>query len=210
MKLYDTIRERLEGKRCAVLGLGISNRPLCDFLLDHGARVTALDQKPAEAIKDADRLIARGATLITGEDVRSVLVRERFDFVVRSPGFRHDLAEISTAVKNGAVLSSEMELFFDLTPATIIGITGSDGKTTTTTLVSLFLEEAGKRTGKKVFLGGNIGTPLLPRLYEMSEGDYAVVELSSFQLMTMKRSPKRAVITNLSPNHLNWHVDMDE
>ena len=210
MELFERVKGMLSGKRCAVLGLGISNRPLCDFLLDHGACVTGLDQKPVSEIKDADALLARGVALVTGADVRSVLMHERFDFVFRSPGFRHDLAEISAAVKNGAVLSSEMELFFELTPATIIGITGSDGKTTTTTLTSLFLEEAGKRTGKRVFLGGNIGTPLLPRLYEMKEGDYAVVELSSFQLMTMKRSPKRAVITNLSPNHLNWHTDMDE
>ena len=208
--LKSRVTEYLSGKRCAVLGLGISNRPLCDFLLDHGALVIALDQKPAEEIKDAARLVARGVTLVTGSDVRSVLTGEKFDFVFRSPGFRHDLVEISEAVKNGAVLTSEMELFLDLTPATVIGITGSDGKTTTTTLTSLFLEEAGKRTGKKVFLGGNIGTPLLPRLYEMTAEDYAVVELSSFQLMTMKKSPARAVITNLSPNHLNWHTGMDE
>jgi UDP-N-acetylmuramoylalanine--D-glutamate ligase len=103
-----------------------------------------------------------------------------------------------------------MELFFEFSPATTIGITGSDGKTTTTTITALLLEEAGKRTGGRVFLGGNIGTPLLPQVHEMTEKDFAVVELSSFQLMTMKRSPHRAVITNLSPNHLNWHTDMAE
>ncbi|MBR2906528.1 MAG: UDP-N-acetylmuramoyl-L-alanine--D-glutamate ligase [Clostridia bacterium] len=210
MELRERVTALLSGRRCAVLGLGISNRPLCDFLVDHGATVTACDQKPVTEIKGADALLSRGVALSTGKDYLSPLVRERFDYVFRSPGIRPDAPEILAAIENGAVLTSEMELFFDLTPATVIGITGSDGKTTTTTLTSLFLEEAGKRTGRRVFLGGNIGSPLLPRLYEMTERDYAVVELSSFQLMTMKRSPARSVVTNLSPNHLNWHVDMDE
>lgn len=206
----EKIKEMFAGKRCAVLGLGISNRPLCDFLLDYGASVTACDRKDTSEISNADALLSRGVTFSTGESYLSPLKHEPFDFVFRSPGIRPDVPEILTAVENGAVLTSEMELFFDLTPATTVGITGSDGKTTTTTLVSLFLEEAGKRTGSRVFLGGNIGAPLLPRLCEMTERDFAVVELSSFQLMTMKRSPAYAVITNLSPNHLNWHTDMDE
>lgn len=210
MKLQERVTEMLSGRRCAVLGLGISNRPLCAFLLNHGAMVTVCDQKPAEEIKGADELCARGVILSTGSDYLAPLMRETFDLVFRSPGIRPDTPEIVTAIEKGAVLTSEMELFFDLTPATVIGITGSDGKTTTTTLTSLFLEEAEKRTGRRVFLGGNIGSPLLPRLYEMTGEDFAVVELSSFQLQTMKRSPARAVITNLSPNHLNWHVDMNE
>lgn len=206
----EMIRSRFAGKRCAVLGMGISNRPLCDFLLKYGAEVVVCDKKGAEELENTAPLLSCGVTFSSGERYLSVLSKERFDFVFRSPGIRPDLPDILAAVKNGAVLTSEMELFFELTPATVIGITGSDGKTTTTTLTYLLLCEAGKRTGKKVFLGGNIGTPLLPQIFEMREGDYAVVELSSFQLMTMKKSPARAVITNLSPNHLNWHVDMDE
>lgn len=210
MELREKVTEMLSGRRCAVLGLGISNRPLCDFLLEHGAIVTACDKKPQGEIEGAHALALRGVTLSTGDGYLSPLKCEAFDYVFRSPGFRPDIEEIASAVGRGAVLTSEMELFLDLTPATVIGVTGSDGKTTTTTITSLLLEEAGKRTGHRVFLGGNIGSPLLPRLYEMKAGDYAVVELSSFQLMTMQRSPARAVITNLSPNHLNWHVDMDE
>ena len=210
MDLKEKAEALLSGRRCAVLGLGISNRPLVGFLLDCGATVTVCDAKEATELEGAEALIARGVSFSGGKDYLSVLTLERFDFVFRSPGIRPDTAEILSAVEKGAVLTSEMELFLDLTPATVIAVTGSDGKTTTTTLVSLFLSEAEKRTGRSVFLGGNIGAPLLPRLFEMSEKDYAVVELSSFQLMTMKRSPARAVITNLSPNHLNWHADMDE
>jgi UDP-N-acetylmuramoylalanine--D-glutamate ligase len=210
MQLRESVIEYLKGKRCAVLGLGISNRPLCDFLCDHGAIVTACDRKDAAEIKDRESLLRRGVRLVTGEGYLNPLLEDSFDLIFRSPGIRPDLHEIVEAIENGASLTSEMELFLDLTPATVIGVTGSDGKTTTTTLISLFLTEAGKRTGRRVFLGGNIGTPLLPRLYEMTKEDFAVVELSSFQLMTMQRSPARAVITNLSPNHLNWHLDMDE
>ena len=210
MELRERVTALLSGKKCAVLGFGISNRPLVGFLLDCGATVTVCDAKEAMELEGADAFIARGASFFCGKNYLSVLTLERFDFVFRSPGIRPDTAEILSATEKGAVLTSEMELFLDFTPATVIGVTGSDGKTTTTTLVSLFLSEAEKRTGRRVFLGGNIGTPLLPRLFEMRDGDYAVLELSSFQLMTMKRSPARAVITNLSPNHLNWHVDMDE
>ncbi len=210
MNLREKVRALLSGKKCAVLGFGISNRPLVGFLLDHGASVTVCDAKEYAALEGAAAFSVRGASFCTGAEYMSVFTRETFDLVFRSPGIRPDTREIAAAVENGAVLTSEMELFLDLTPATVIGVTGSDGKTTTTTLVSLFLAEAEKRTNRRVFLGGNIGTPLLPRLYEMTAGDYAVVELSSFQLQTMKRSPARAVVTNLSPNHLNWHVDMDE
>lgn len=210
MNLREKVEALLSGKKCAVLGFGISNRPLVGFLLDHGAVVTVCDAKDISALDGAEDFMARGVLFSTGKNYLSVLKEKTFDLVFRSPGIRPDCGEILSATEKGAVLTSEMELFLDFTPATVIGVTGSDGKTTTTTLVSLFLSEAEKRTGRRVFLGGNIGTPLLPRLYEMKEGDYAVVELSSFQLMTMQKSPARAVITNLSPNHLNWHVDMDE
>lgn len=198
------------GKKCTVLGLGISNLPLIDFLLNHGATVTARDQKDInpdeEKIKE---LLARGVTFRCGEDY---LKEMDGDFVFRSPGIRPDLPEINAAVQNGAVLTSEMELFFSLCPAKIFAITGSDGKTTTTTLTYKLLQAEAEKEGKgrKVYVGGNIGAPLLPKVEEMNENDYAVVELSSFQLMTMQQSAWGAAMTNITPNHLNWHTDMEE
>lgn len=200
----------LNGKRCAVLGLGISNLPLIDFLLAHGAVVSARDCK---AIDKNDARIAawraHGVEFVTGEGYLDNL---HADYIFRSPGIRPDLPSISAAVANGAVLTSEMELFFFLCPAKLFAVTGSDGKTTTTTLTYKLLEAEAQKTGReqRVFVGGNIGTPLLPCLGEMRACDFAVVELSSFQLMTMPSAAWAAAITNISPNHLNWHTDMDE
>lgn len=193
-----------------MLGLGISNLPLIDFLLDRGAAVSVRDQK---GVDEADPRIAawraRGVEFITGDGYLDGI---RADYVFRSPGIRPDLDGIQAAVRAGAVLTSEMELFFALCPAKIFAVTGSDGKTTTTTLTCKLLEaEAAKAgRGQRVFVGGNIGAPLLPRLADIRADDFAVVELSSFQLMTMPRAAWAAAITNISPNHLNWHTDMDE
>ena len=201
--------EKIRNSSCAVLGFGISNRPLITFLLDLGVTdITVHDKKSIEELGEAAAQFAqKGVSFITGEDY---LDRIDAAVVFRSPGIRDDYAGIARAVENGAILTSEMELFFALTPATIIGITGSDGKTTTTTLCAKILEAEFAGTDRHVYLGGNIGTPLLPLVRQMTERDFAVVELSSFQLKTMKQSPCRAVITNLSPNHLDWHTGMDE
>ena len=208
--LLDTIR----GGDCTVLGYGVSNRPLVEWLLAHGARsVTIRDKRDAAVMErdgDTARIAAAGATLICGEDYLSGLSG---DVIFRSPGFRPDLPEIRSAVEAGAILSSEMELFLALTEATVLGISGSDGKTTTTTLTSLILEAACRRRGKgRVYRGGNIGTPLLPLVEDMTPDDFAVVELSSFQLQTMGAGAAvdRGALTNISPNHLNWHTDMAE
>lgn len=200
---------RLGELSCAVVGLGISNLPLVDFLMSKGARITARDRKGREEFQDvADALERRGIRLICGEDYLCGLDE---DVIFRSPGLRPDLPAFAEAVERGAVLTSEMELFLELTPTTVFGITGSDGKTTTTTLTGKMLQAQAKRDGThRVFVGGNIGEPLLPRVGEMSEGDLSVAELSSFQLMRVARSPRRAAVTNLSPNHLNWHTDMEE
>ncbi len=201
--------ERIRASRCAVIGLGVSNLPLVDFLLERGGRVCVRDKKSREELGElVERLEARGVEVRTGESYLSDLHEE---LIFRSPGLRPDVPELSAAVARGASLTSEMELFLDLTPATVLGVTGSDGKTTTTTLTGLMLEAECRRSGVgKVFVGGNIGEPLLPRLAQMTERDFAVAELSSFQLQTMRRSAHRAALTNLSPNHLNWHTDMDE
>lgn len=191
-------------KYCVVLGVGVSNRPLIDYLLSHGAKVEVRDKKSTEKLGEyADQLISRGVRLITGE---GYLENIHGDFIFRSPGIRPDLGSIPEAVENGAYLISEMELFMELCPCPIIAITGSDGKTTSSTLTAKLLET----TGKKVYLGGNIGTPLLPYVEEMTEKDIVVLELSSFQLMTFTKSANYTAITNISPNHLDWHIDMQE
>lgn len=209
MELPRRIQECLPGP-FAVVGLGISNLPLIDFLLSHGATVCARDRKSREELGEtADRLEEKGVTLRLGEAYLEALDEP---VIFRSPGLRPDLPEFREAIRHGAILTSEMALFLDLTPARVIGITGSDGKTTTTTLTHLFLEAEQRLYGKpgQVFVGGNIGEPLLPRVEDMTTDDLAVVELSSFQLSDMTRSPWRAAVTNLSPNHLNWHTDMEE
>ena len=194
----------LKDKKIAVLGLGVSNRPLVRLLLDFGCNVTGCDKTPREKLDgEVLELEKAGCTLHVGEDY---LDGVEADVVFRTPGMHPANPAIQALVSRGAQVTSEMEVFFEVCPCTILAVTGSDGKTTTTTLVSEML----KAEGKTVWLGGNIGTPLLPQVRQMKPSDFAVVELSSFQLMDMKRSPARAVITNLAPNHLDIHKDMAE
>ena len=194
----------LKDKKIAVLGLGVSNRPLVRLLLDFGCNVTGCDKTPREKLDgEVLELEKAGCTLHVGENY---LDGVEADVVFRTPGMHPANPAIQALVSRGAQITSEMEVFFEVCPCTILAVTGSDGKTTTTTLVSEML----KAEGKTVWLGGNIGTPLLPLVRQMQPSDFAVVELSSFQLMDMKRSPARAVITNLAPNHLDIHKDMAE
>ncbi len=200
----------LRGVHCAVLGLGISNLPLIDVLLAEGATVTGRDLKTRESLGPvADELAARGVKLILGEGYMDGLCEQ---LIFRSPGIRPDVPAIANAVANGAILTSEMELFLARTPTPVFAITGSDGKTTTTNLTYRLLQAQFEqdRSPRRAYMGGNVGTPLFPRLPEMTEDDIAVAELSSFQLMTLPKSPTRALITNITPNHLNWHPDMAE
>ena len=212
----DEIYLRIEKGRAIILGLGISNRPLVDFLQKSGAKNIAVYDKKTydELLPYSEQLLKMGVDLHLGVDFLSDLYRAQdaeHTVVFRSPGFREDLPEIADIIRRGAILYSEMEMFIDLTSATVVGITGSDGKTTTTTLIYKMLEKQteAQKVGK-VYVGGNIGEPLLPYVHNMKKEDFAVVELSSFQLQTMKRSPVISVITNITPNHLNWHVDMNE
>ena len=196
---YKEYFENLKGKSVGVFGIGISNRPLIDILVKAGALVTAGDKKTYEQLGDvANELSEKGVKLVLGDDFPDKMEGE---ILFRTPGLRPDIPVISRLVEEGSVLTSEMEVFFELCPAKIIAVTGSDGKTTTTTLICEML----KVEGYKVHLGGNIGKPLLPEIAEISPDDKVVVELSSFQLMTMKKSPHIAVMTNLSPNHLDMH-----
>lgn len=196
--------EGLRGKRAAVLGLGVSNRPLVRLLLSHGVEVLGCDKTAREALdQEVLDLESMGATLRLGPDyLRDISA----DIVFRTPGMHPGNPALAALRQQGAKITSEMEVFFEVCPCKIIGVTGSDGKTTTTTLISKLLEQAGYR----VWVGGNIGAPLLPRAEEIQPADYAVVELSSFQLMDMERSPEIAVVTNLAPNHLDVHKDMAE
>ena len=194
----------LQGKRIAVLGLGVSNRPLVRLLLEFGCNVTGCDRTPREKLDDEVLQLEReGCVLSLGDGYLEDLQAE---LVFRTPGMHPGNPALEQLRSRGAKVTSEMEVFFEVCPCKIIAVTGSDGKTTTTTLISEMLKAA----GYTVWLGDNIGTPLLPLCRRMKETDYAVVELSSFQLMDMERSPSRAVITNLAPNHLDVHKDMEE
>lgn len=197
--------ESLRGKSIAVIGMGVSNTPLIRMLLRAELKVTVCDKSSRERVEEqASELESLGAKLELGQDYLAKI--HKFDIIFRTPGLSPNTPELQKAVERGSVLTSEMELFFQLCPCKIIGVTGSDGKTTTTTLISEFLKEA----GYNVYLGGNIGKPLLPDVAGMVPEDMVVVELSSFQLMTMDRSPDVAVFTNLSPNHLDYHHTMEE
>ena len=203
MALRDYI-ESLRHKTVAVIGIGVSNTPLLELLLAEGIRVAACDKRSREQMgEQAEHLEQLGCELHLGADYLKDLDA---DVIFRTPGLRPDVPEIAACVDRGAVLTSEMEVFFEVCPCTIIAVTGSDGKTTTTTIIAELLKAAGKR----VWVGGNIGHPLLCEADGMLATDYAVLELSSFQLMTMKHSPHIAVVTNLAPNHLDVHRDMAE
>ncbi len=213
-------KEFLKGKTASVIGVGISNIPLIDFLLSSGANVVARDAKDISKIAsdlnvDTNALEKRGVKFICGENYLENLNEY---IIYKSPGIRCDVPEIERAYQNGSIITSEMEAFISLCPSKIIAITGSAGKTTTTTLIAKILE----KSGKKVFLGGNIGKPLLSEIDNITENDFTVLELSSFQLHTINKFqnkdlpyahisfPDVAVVTNVTPNHLNWHTDMKE
>ena len=201
---FEEYLTSLQNQTVAVIGIGVSNQPLIRLLLSRGISVTACDKKSREALGVVgDQLEAMGCRLQLGEDYLQGLDQ---DVIFRTPGMRPDLPELVSAVERGSKLTSEMEVFFEVCPCPVIAVTGSDGKTTTTTIISELLKAA----GKTVYVGGNIGHPLLAETGEMSEKNIAVLELSSFQLMTMTRSPHIAVVTNLAPNHLDVHKDFQE
>ena len=201
-KLCD-FKNNIKGKKIAVLGIGISNIPAIKYLVKLGALICARDIN--EKINDEySELRKLGVEFILGKNYLEGL--SDYDYILRSPGVKPFEPNIKKAQQNGVILTSEIELLMELCDAKIIGVTGSDGKTTTTTLISKFLKEA----GYKVWVGGNIGMPLFSKLDEISNKDIVVLELSSFQLMTMKKSPSISVITNISPNHLNYHNSYEE
>ena len=203
MTLYEYV-ERIKHKRIAVIGIGVSNMPLIELLLEHGCDVTACDRRSFEQMgDDGQHLLDIGAKLKLGDDYLEGL---EFDLIFRAPSLMPFEKHLQEAASKGAIISSEMEVFMSLCPCRTIAVTGSDGKTTTSSIISELLNAA----GYTVHLGGNIGHPLLCDLPDFRDEDIAVLELSSFQLHSMLCQPDVAVITNVSPNHLDIHKDYQD
>jgi UDP-N-acetylmuramoylalanine--D-glutamate ligase len=200
------LADRIRGKKVAFIGAGVSHRALIEEFAQMGAHVTLCDKKQSLAdFGDAAPMLEKyQVALSLGENYMDGFAGQ--DIIMRTPGFEFYQKPLQDAIAAGTLVTSEVELFFELCPCEIVAVTGSDGKTTTTTLISEFYKAAGRR----VHLGGNIGAALLPQLGDVRPEDVAVVELSSFQLISMRRSPKIAVVTNVTPNHLDHHKDMQE
>jgi UDP-N-acetylmuramoylalanine--D-glutamate ligase len=204
-KDFNEFKAFIKGKNTAVVGIGVSNIPLINFLVELGAKVTAFDKKKEEQLGDlVEEFTKKGVKLSLGENYLSNLTG--FDVVFKTPSMRIDSSALVKAKEEGAYITSEMEEFVKYCPAKVYGITGSDGKTTTTTIVYNLLKEAGYTT----WVGGNIGNPLFSHIEEMTEEHKVVLELSSFQLMTMTVSPQVSIVTNITPNHLDMHKGMEE
>ena len=196
--------DSMKGKRVDMIGVGVSHRELIPLLVSKGAKVALCDRKTREQLGEtADWLESLGVQLKLGPDY---LDRLDGEIIFRSPGMKYLTPQLTAARRRGQVVTSELEVFLELCPCPVYGVTGSDGKTTTTTLIAEMLEKQGFTVHK----GGNIGRALLPILEQVSPDDRAVVELSSFQLISMRSSPKVAVVTNVAPNHLDVHKDMAE
>ncbi|MBO5448097.1 MAG: UDP-N-acetylmuramoyl-L-alanine--D-glutamate ligase [Ruminococcus sp.] len=196
----------IKDKRVAFIGVGVSHTELIKNFLSKGIKCVVCDKKEEEDFDELlmEELSAKGCDFSLGEHYLDEIFK--CDIVFRTPGMYYNDPVLTDARKKGVIITSEMETFFDLCPCKIYAITGSDGKTTTTTLVSEFLRAEGRR----VHIGGNIGKALLPIVETISETDVAVCELSSFQLISMRESPDVAGITNIRPNHLNVHGTMEE
>ena len=210
IKLND-FKKSIEGKRAAVIGVGISNVPLIRWLNKLGVKVTAFDRLSEDdpsIVKTKADFKNEGIDIewSLGQDYLDLLMNKHFEYVFKTPKMRYTNPELIAARNNGSILTTEMELFMNLCPAKIFAVTGSDGKTTTTTLVSELL----KASGYNVYIGGNIGTPLLDQVESIKEDDMVVLELSSFQLLDSVTSADVAIVTNVTPNHLDFHKDYDE
>ncbi len=204
MSKIDEFKQNMNERNVTVIGIGISNLPLIKYLVKLGARVTACDKRTKNELgENYNELQKLGVSFSLGKDYLKNLSG---DVIFKTPGMRFDVPEILRAKENGSIITSEMEVFFDLCPSHIIAVTGSDGKTTTTTLIHKMMTKSGYKT----WLGGNIGNPLLTDVENMEKDDWVILELSSFQLHTMRKSPEIAVITNISPNHLDMHKDYQE
>lgn len=196
----------LDGRRVAIIGLGVSNIPLIEYLHDIGSEVMVFDSREIDKIdvEIMNKIICYDMEYSLGENYLEKLAG--FDIIFRSPSCLPTNPALQLEASRGAIITTEIEMFMELCPGTIFGVTGSDGKTTTSTLIYEIL----KAKGYNCYLGGNIGTPLFTKVKDMTPKDMIVLELSSFQLMGMKISPKVSVVTNITPNHLNVHEGMEE
>jgi UDP-N-acetylmuramoylalanine--D-glutamate ligase len=195
----------MKQKKVAFIGVGVTNTDIIRLFLKKGIKVTLLDRKNEEQLGELyNELKEKGVEFRLGDSYLETL--SDFDVVFRSPGMYFNHPKLVEARRNGVAVTTEMEVFFELCPCKIYAVTGSDGKTTTTSVIAEFLKEEGMTVHK----GGNIGRALLPVIEDIKETDVAVVELSSFQLLSMRQSPDVAVITNIAPNHLDVHGTMDE
>ena len=202
----EEFNEYIRYRKVAIIGLGVSNIPLIDYMYQKKARVTVFDDREKESIPKElmDKIELYKFEYSFGKNNLKKLIN--FDIIFRSPSCLPTKPELEEEAKRGAIVTTEIEMLMKMCPCKTIGVTGSDGKTTTTSLISAILKQAGYHT----YLGGNIGTPLFTKLPEMKPEDIVVLELSSFQLMGMKVSPNIGVITNITPNHLNIHKDYQE
>lgn len=205
-KKLDEFNKYLNGKKVAIIGLGVSNIPLIGYLNKYKADVTVFDNKEIDEIDKTvmDEVVSHGMKFSLGKNYLSNL--KGFDLIFRSPSCLPTTLELVEEAERGAIITTEIEMVVELCPGFVIGVTGSDGKTTTTTLIYRILKEK----GYSCYLGGNIGTPLFTEIENMNPDDVVVLELSSFQLMNMKVSPKVSVVTNITPNHLDKHSCMEE
>lgn len=205
-KKLEEFKEYIKGKYVAIMGMGVSNTPLIRYLMDLDANITVFDKKTEDELGKSliEEYVLQGVQFSLGENYMDNL--HGYDVIFRSPGIRPDIPPIQKEVERGAILTSEIEKLIELCPSKVIGVTGSDGKTTTTTLIYMMLKEE----GYNCYLGGNIGTPLFAKIDDMTPEDIIVLELSSFQLMTLTKSPNIAVVTNVSPNHLDIHKSYEE
>lgn len=205
-KKLEEFNEYIRFRKVAVIGLGVSNMPLLEYLYEKKAQVTVFDERTMDEIpsETINKINTYEFSYSFGKNCLEKL--NGFNIIFRSPSCLPTRAELQKEADRGAIVTTEVEMLMEICPCKIVGVTGSDGKTTTTSLINAILKKAGYKT----FLGGNIGTPLFTKLPEMEPNDIVVLELSSFQLMNMHISPDIAVITNITPNHLNIHKDYQE
>lgn len=205
-KKLEEFNEYIRFRKVAVIGLGVSNMPLLEYLYEKKAQVTVFDERTMDEIpsETINKINTYEFSYSFGKNCLEKL--NGFNIIFRSPSCLPTRAELQKEADRGAIVTTEIEMLMEMCPCKIVGVTGSDGKTTTTSLINAIVKKAGYKT----FLGGNIGTPLFTKLPEMEPNDIVVLELSSFQLMNMHISPDIAVITNITPNHLNIHKDYQE